>query len=140
MTFYQHITQQKIDTEALLATAYHQAAGAVVLFLGNIRNHHLGDAVEQVYYEAHLKMAEASIVKILVDAKKKWALHYAHSVHRVGTLKVSETAVLVVTSASHRQESYQANRYIIDRIKQESPIWKKESLADGSQRWSEGNV
>lgn len=140
MELFKHITDKKIETESLLAEAYHQAAGAVVLFLGNIRNHHLGDAVDQVHYEAHLKMADISIATILAEAQQKWELHYAHSVHRVGTLTVTETAVIVLTACSHRQQSYEANRYIIDRIKKESPIWKREALQDGSQRWSEGNV
>jgi molybdopterin synthase catalytic subunit len=130
-----HITESPIDLNQVLALAHHAKAGAIVLFSGEARNHHEGQAVDLLEYEAHVEMAEALIATILEEAKQKWGLHFAFAQHRIGKVGISESAVVVVTSASHRQEAYEANRHIIDRIKAEVPIWKKEHLSNGKAEW-----
>jgi len=127
--------EEKIDLEQMLQMAHHPRAGAVVLFSGEARNHHEGQAVESLEYEAHKELAEESIRQIMEDAKRKWPLHIALAQHRIGKVAISETAVVVITSASHRKEAYEANQYIIDRIKSETPIWKKEFFASGENVW-----
>lgn len=132
---YPHIAEQPIDMLALLAATQHPEAGAVVLFSGEVRRHNVGKTVDCLAYEAHVPMAHKIIAQIIAEAKQRWALQEAVCQHRIGQLQVGETAVVVVTSSVHRSEAYEANRYIIDRVKHEATIWKKEVYADGSHAW-----
>ena len=100
-----------------------------------LRNHNVGKAVDHLEYEAHVPMANKIIAGIIEDAHAKWDLHSALCQHRIGKLAVSDSAVIVVTASAHRSEAYDANRYIIDRVKHEATIWKKEVYADGSHAW-----
>jgi molybdopterin synthase catalytic subunit len=111
------------------------SAGAIVLFSGEARNHHKGKEVIYLEYEAHESMASKAITDILNVAREKWNLQLARCVHRTGRLYPGESAVIVVTASSHREEAYEANRYIIDRVKSEAPIWKHEFYPDGSSEW-----
>lgn len=133
--FMDYIKEDKIDLAQVIQVAHHPKAGAVVIFSGEARNHHEGQSVEFLEYEAHVLLAEESIKEILEEAKTKWQLHVAFAQHRVGRVEISETAVVVVTSSSHRKEAYEANQYIIDRIKSEAPIWKKEFFVSGENVW-----
>ena len=107
----------------------------MVMFSGEVRNHNAGKEVSYLEYEAHVPMAEKMIVEILTAAKQQWGLHFACCVHRIGKLEVGESAVVVITSHAHRGESYEANQYIIDRVKHEAPIWKHEYYTDGTSQW-----
>jgi molybdopterin synthase catalytic subunit len=80
-------------------------------------------------------MASKIIREILDEAVVKWSLQWAIARHRVGQLLVGESAVVVITAAAHRSEAYAANRFIIDKIKHEAPIWKCEYFADGTKEW-----
>ncbi len=124
-----------IDMSGLLAGAHHPGAGAVVLFSGEVRDSNRGKAVAFLEYEAYGLMAQKVIAEILVTAREKWSLHIAVAQHRTGKVAVGDTAVVVITASAHRSEAYAANRYIIDRIKHEAPIWKCEHYADGTQEW-----
>jgi molybdopterin synthase catalytic subunit len=119
----------------LLRRAHHPGAGAVVLFSGEVRDNNLGRAVSFLEYEAYAPLANSMIAEILATAKQRWSLHTALAQHRVGRVAVGDTAVVVVTASAHRSEAYAANRYIIDRIKHEAPIWKCEHFADGTKQW-----
>ena len=72
---------------------------------------------------------------ILSTARAKWKLQIAVARHRIGKVAIGETAVVVITASAHRSEAFEANRYIIDRIKHEAPIWKCEYYADGTREW-----
>lgn len=111
------------------------ASGAFVLFSGEARDNNQGKGVEILDYEAHENMADQFLGEILEEARQKFSLQLAHCVHRVGPVPIGESAVIVVTAGGHREETYAANRYIIDRIKAEAPIWKKEFFQDGSSEW-----
>lgn len=119
----------------LLAGAHHPGAGAVVLFSGEVRNSNRGRAVAFLEYEAYTPLAEKMMREILAAAKEKWSLETAVARHRTGQVAIGETAVVVITASAHRGEAYAANRYIIDRIKHEAPIWKCEHYADGTREW-----
>lgn len=119
----------------MLARAHHPGAGAVVLFSGEVRDNNRGRAVRFLEYEAYVPMAARLIGEILAAAKEKWPLHIALAQHRTGRVAVGDTAVVVITASAHRSEAYAANRYIIDRIKHEAPIWKCEHYADGAKEW-----
>lgn len=129
------ITKKEIDLVALLQKSHCPTAGAVVLFSGEVRNHNIGKAVKYLEYEAHAGMATKMIAEILLAARNRWNLSIAYAQHRIGKVKVTESAVVVITASVHRGEAYASNRYIIDRIKHEVPIWKCEHFADGSKEW-----
>ncbi|TGK00706.1 molybdenum cofactor biosynthesis protein MoaE [Leptospira semungkisensis] len=112
--------------------------GGYVFFSGIVRNVNEGKKVTHLEYEAYVPMANDTIRKILLDAKEKWDLLHADCIHRLGKLNISEIAVIVETGSMHRAEAYAANRYIIDRVKHEVPIWKREFYLDGSSEWSQG--
>lgn len=106
-----------------------------MLFSGDVRINNLGREVAYLEFEAHEKLAVKMIREILDDATRKWQLHVAAAQHRLGKVGISECAVVVITASPHRKEAYQANRYIMDRIKHEVPIWKCEYFSDGSYLW-----
>ena len=129
------VVDRPIDLVGLLAAGHHPAAGAVVLFSGEVRESNLGRAVAYLEYEAHVPLAERMIAEILCEAKAKWRLSVAIAQHRIGRVGIGETAVVVITASPHRSEAYNANRHIIDRIKHEAPIWKCEHYQDGTKEW-----
>jgi molybdopterin synthase catalytic subunit len=131
----EHITADSLDIGELLRTAHHPGAGAVVLFSGEVRDNNRGREVAFLEYESYRPLASRMIGEILQEARSKWQLRIAIARHREGRLSVGETAVVVITASAHRSEAYAANRYIIDRIKHEAPIWKCEHYRDGSHEW-----
>jgi sulfur-carrier protein adenylyltransferase/sulfurtransferase len=110
-------------------------AGAMASFEGWVRNHHEGRAVLRLEYEAYADLAGLEGNRILTEAIQKFDLTHARCVHRTGNLAVGELAVWVGVSAFHRDEAFQACRFIIDEIKVRLPIWKKEYFADGTVAW-----
>ncbi len=130
-----HITDKEIDVAAGYNAAKHNRSGAIVMFSGDVRDLNQGKEVLYIDYEAYIPMAEKTIAQILNDVRQKWDLQHAACIHRIGKVDICETAVLVVTSSAHRKEAYAANQYIIDRVKQEAPIWKHEFFADGTSEW-----
>ncbi len=131
----QHLSPHTLNWAALFEAAHHPEAGAVVLFSGETRGHSQGKTVDYLWYEAHESLAESLIRSILDEAIQRWSLTGAWAVHRTGKVGVSGCAVVVITSSPHRREAYAANRYIIDRIKHEAPIWKCEYFTDGTHAW-----
>ncbi len=129
------LSHEPIDMVGLLAGAHHPGAGAVVLFSGEVRDHNRGRAVSFLEYEAYGPLAEKMIHDILAEARSRWSLQIALAQHRTGVVAIGDTAVVVITASAHREEAYAANRYIIDRIKHNAPIWKCEHYADGSREW-----
>ncbi len=129
------VSDAPIDLGEMIKLGHDVASGALVLFSGEVRNHNEGRGVVYLEYEAHKSMAEKSIREIIADAKERWPLNFALCVHRVGPVQLTECAVVVITSSVHRGEAYAANRYIIDRVKYEAPIWKREFFTDGTSKW-----
>jgi len=129
------ISPDPLDIAALLKEAHHPGAGGLVLFSGEVRDNNRGRAVAHLEYEAHEALASQLIEEILKAAIEKWGLQIAVACHRTGKVAIGETAVVVITASAHRSEAYAANKYIIDRIKHEAPIWKCEYYIDGSHEW-----
>ena len=127
------ITTEALSAEGLIERVRDPRAGAVVTFQGVTRN------VDRLEYEAYAEMAEPRIEAILRDAIERHGLCAAAAEHRVGTVPLSEPSVLVAVSAPHRGEAFAGAREVIDRIKAEAPIWKKE-VAGGEERWVEGTA
>ncbi|MDF3818392.1 molybdenum cofactor biosynthesis protein MoaE [Leptospira sp. 96542] len=114
--------------------------GGYVLFAGVVRNINEGRAVTHLEYDAYPELAEKMIGEIITEVCKLWKLEFIECTHRLGTVKLGEVAVLVITGSVHRDEAYKANRMIIDRVKHEVPIWKKEFYVDGTSEWSKGCI
>lgn len=131
-----HITEEKLELPTHFPAL--PSMGGFVLFAGIVRDINEGKKVTHLEYEAYHEMANQMIETIIQDAFKTWDLEYAECIHRLGKLGLGDVAVLVNTGAVHRDEAYKANRYIIDRVKHEVPIWKKEYYVDGSSEWSKG--
>ncbi|MGV3704681.1 MAG: molybdenum cofactor biosynthesis protein MoaE [Arcticibacter sp.] len=131
----EYITEEALDLAGLLSGSHHPAAGAVVLFSGEVRDNNVGRRVSYIDYESYVPLASKMMRQILEDAKARWDLTIAVAQHRVGKVQVLESAVVVITASAHRSEAYASNRYIIDRIKHEVPIWKCEYFEDGTSIW-----
>ncbi len=132
---YKYISAEPIDLIGLLEKARHPKAGAIVLFSGETRDLSHGQAVDYLDYEAQEAIASKMIEDLLKEATEKWQLNFAVAQHRIGRVGVCECAVVVITASPHRREAYAANKYIIDKIKHEAPIWKCEFFADGTKEW-----
>lgn len=129
------LTSDAIDYHALTDAVLRPDCGAVVLFLGTVRE--LTGDVRTVFldYEAYPPMAEAKMAAIEADVRSKWPVGDVAIVHRLGRLGVGEVSVAVAVSCPHRAQAFEACRYAIDRVKELVPIWKKENAPDGSTDW-----
>jgi molybdopterin synthase catalytic subunit len=130
-TAHARVTDEALSLERLAALVGRPAAGAVVTFQGTTRD------VERLEYEAYHEMAEQRIASIVADAIARHGLEAAAAEHRVGIVPLGEASVAVAASAAHRTEAFAGAREIIDRIKAEAPIWKKE-VEGGEAHWVEG--
>jgi len=137
MITMKHIQYNEIDYRTLFDKFRDPNSGAVVLFSGEVRDNNKGRTVTHLEYEAYEPMADKMIGEILEEAKNRYRLNHAACVHRVGRVDISGCAVVVVTGAGHRKEAYDANRYIIDRVKNDVPIWKHEFFTDGTSEWGQ---
>lgn len=135
MQFEDYLTYEPIDIGALLTKARNPYTGGMVMFSGEVRNRNKRKEVLYLEYEAYEPMARKKIAEIINDAQKKWKLNHAVCIHRLGKLEISDCAILVITGSVHRAEAYDANRYIVDRVKMEVPIWKNEFFSDGTNEW-----
>jgi adenylyltransferase/sulfurtransferase len=129
------ITNVPIDRDGLRRELQDPARGALVLFEGWIRNHNEGREVVMLEYEVYRPLAVSEGERILAEAAQRFGIEEAACVHREGLLELGEVAVLAAAVAAHREQAFQACRYIIDEVKQRLPIWKKEHYADGQAHW-----
>ena len=128
------LTDAAIDVAALEGAIAGSGHGAVVTFVGRARDRaDDGRAVLELEYEAYPEMAGAVLAEIVGEAERRWAGCRAAVVHRVGLVPIGEAAVAIVTVAPHRSDAYEANRFVIEAIKERLPIWKRERFADGSE-------
>lgn len=128
-------TEQPLDPGALIAEVSDPACGGIGVFVGTVRSSAASGAeagVEALEYEAHPELAPAALEDIARRAQQKWGLERLVAVHRTGRCDLGEPTVVVACAAPHRAEALDACRWIIDTIKAEVPIWKKELYADGS--------
>jgi molybdopterin synthase catalytic subunit len=129
------VTDTPIDREALRSSLLNRSSGACVIFEGWIRDHNEGKEVLRLEYEVYRPLASSEGELVIAEAMEKYDIKGAACIHREGLLELSETAVVAAAVAAHRDEAFQACRYIIDEIKHRLPIWKKEHYADGQAHW-----
>jgi len=143
MTSLLAIGPARLELDALVAAVSLRpgepagADGAVVAFLGVVRNHNAGRRVQYLEYEAYEPLALKTFERIADEVGHRWpgarlALH-----HRIGRLEIGDASVAILTASPHRADAYAANRYTIERVKQIAPIWKREFF-DGGDVWIEG--
>ena len=111
------------------------SCGGYVSFEGWVRNENEGQVVERLEYEAYEPLCISEGEKVLAEAKEMYPYLEAHCVHRVGLLDIGECAVWIGVVSAHRDEAFEACRYIIDEIKVRLPVWKKEHYANGDSGW-----
>lgn len=115
--------------------------GALSSFLGVVRNHNHGKKVVAVAYDAFEPLACEILRQIGREAQDRWGQEIGFLiVHRTGRLEVGEASVLIAAQAPHRDEAYQASRYVIEELKKRTPIWKKEYYENGETEWLKGHA
>ncbi len=132
-----NISQEKIKPEVLSAELYlDESLGGIVIFEGRVRNHSAGKKVLKLEYEAYRELALSEGRKILQEAFEQFAqVKRIICVHAHGELKPGELAVFVGAAAEHRDEAFQACRYVVEGVKHRLPIWKKETFESGESHW-----
>lgn len=129
-----NITDKTIDVQQVINSVTNDGAGAVNVFIGTVRNNANGKNVIRLEFEAYETMAVAEIKNILDAASAKWPLLASAVSHRVGSLIPGDVAVVIAVASPHRKESFEACQYIIDTLKMNVPIWKKE-VFEGGEEW-----
>jgi molybdopterin synthase catalytic subunit len=129
------LTNAVIDANDVLRYVSSPLAGAVVLFLGTTRELTGGRRTASLDYEAFGEMAEEKLAELEAEARRRWPITECAIVHRLGHLELGEASVAVAVSTPHRRDAFEAGQWLIDRLKQVVPIWKKENWADGTSQW-----
>ena len=129
------ITSDEIELGDVIRAVEAGDAGAIVHFLGVVRNNTEGREVSYLEYEAYPPMAEKKMAEIAQEIHEKWGLDRVAMIHRVGRLEIGEVSVAVAVASPHRREAFEACHYAMNRLKQIVPIWKREVWTDGEEEW-----
>lgn len=131
------LTDQQLDTEAVVEFLRDERAGGIDLFLGTTRQFTGDRETEQLEYEAYGRMAVDEMRQLAEEAAERWPLVKVLVHHRTGVVSVTASSVIVGASSPHRKDAFEATRFLIDTLKKEVPIWKKERFAGGDTKWVE---
>jgi len=133
------IGQAPLDAQQIVAAvgAADGRDGAIVTFLGLVRNHNAGRSVRYLEYEAYEPLALKAFERIAAEIRDRWPSAHLALHHRLGRLQIGEASIAIATRSPHRGDAYAACRYAIERVKQIAPIWKREFF-DGGDVWIEG--
>ena len=129
------ITNDPIDYQALTESVRSTQSGAVILFLGTVREMTDGRRTQGLAYEAYPRMAEAKLAELEAAARSRWPIDRVGMVHRLGCLELGEISVAIAVSCPHRKQAFEAGQFLIDELKVSVPIWKQEKWDDGSIEW-----
>lgn len=129
------VSDVAIDTAAVAALVDDARAGAVVTFVGAVRNHDDGRDVTSLSYSAH-PSAEATLREVADEFRGRDGVHAIAVVHRVGELAIGDVALFAVVAASHRGQAFSCASDLVDRVKESVPIWKHQHYVDGTSDWS----
>ena len=134
------LCDKPINVATVLDLVQSPAAGAVVLFLGTTREMTAGRQTESLEYECYPEMARKKLAELEAQARRRWPIVQCAIVHRLGHLELSEASVAVAVSTPHREDAFAAAKWLIDTMKQDVPIWKRENWADGTTQWVHPNA
>lgn len=132
------IREEPLSLDEVLAAVEHPRAGAVGLFVGQVRDHDHGRAVTALDYSAHPSAADraaAVAAELLTSLGAERGVLRAAVLHRVGALGIGDLAIVAAVSAEHRAEAMTTCHALVDRVKAEVPIWKHQVFADGTEEW-----
>jgi molybdopterin synthase catalytic subunit len=128
-----------VDPQEALAFVADDGSGGTCVFVGTVRDHSDAGGVTALYYEAWDELAERRMHEVASEMFERWPVRRAALLHRTGKLGVGEVSVVVACSAPHRADAFEACRHGIERLKEDAPIWKKESLTTGESEWVMGS-
>lgn len=111
--------------------------GAIVTFVGKVRDFNQGEQVKGLALEHYPGMTEKALADIVAQARGRWPLQECTLIHRIGELLLGDQIVLVAVSSAHREAAFEACHFIMDFLKTRAPFWKKELTAEGIARWVE---
>jgi molybdopterin synthase catalytic subunit len=120
------VVPRPITADEVLRAVEHEDAGGLVTFTGRVRRHSRGREVVRLEYEAYVPMAVATLRDLGEQAAARWPGVRCAIAHRIGVLAIGDVAVAIAVAAPHRAEAFEACRWLIDRLKEVAPIWKKE--------------
>jgi molybdopterin synthase catalytic subunit len=129
------ITPEPIDIPFAIESVRTTRAGAICSFFGTVRELTGDRRTIALEYEAYPVMASKKLAELEVEARARWPIQELAIIHRVGRLELGEVSVVIAVSCPHRNEAFEACRWLIDTLKEVVPIWKKELEADGSEEW-----
>lgn len=133
------VTADELDPGRVVEHVRRDDAGAIALFYGIVRDHNRGRKVMHLEYDAYPEMATKVMQRIADEVKERFNIAETAIQHRTGRLEVGETSLLVAVSSAHRKEAFEACHALVDRLKEEVPIWKKE-VFEGGEEWIEGDA
>lgn len=126
------LTRKPIDSRSLALELLRPEDGAIVTFDGVTRNHNRGREVLYLEYEAYETMAPKVMAQIATEARNQWQIDAVGIIHRLGRVDIGESSVAIVVTSAHRRAAFEACHFLIDRLKQIVPIWKREYYRDGA--------
>ena len=132
------LSDSPLDAAALIAEVSAPGCGATSVFLGTVRASAEDGAVEGIEYSSYPEMAEAEFGRMVDEAQQRWPQARIALRHRTGWIPLGEASIAVAVATPHRAEACDCSRFLIEETKKRAPIWKKERLSGGKQRWVEG--
>lgn len=135
---FKRIQQTTLTQDCFDEIQYFPECGGIGIFIGTVRNHHEGKAVQALKYTSYAPVSEKMIRQIEQDIQQKYAVQYVRVIHRIGALKIGETAIIAIAYAAHRREAFAACEEAVERVKHEVPVWKEEFYTDGSSQYIAG--
>jgi molybdopterin synthase catalytic subunit len=133
------MTSDPLSVDEALASVADDGAGGTCVFVGTVRDHSKAGDVTGLRYEAWDELAVTRLHEIAGELFERWPVRKVAILHRTGDLRVGEASVVIACSAPHRNDAFEACRHGIERLKEDVPIWKKESLVSGDAHWVMGS-
>ncbi|HYF12648.1 MAG TPA: molybdenum cofactor biosynthesis protein MoaE [Actinomycetota bacterium] len=133
------VTAEAIGIEEVSSFVADPGAGGTCVFVGTVRDRSDAGDVTGLTYEAWEDLAHRRLLELARDVRSRWPLRKVAIVHRLGALTVGDVSVAIAVSAAHRAEAFDACRELIERLKHDVPIWKKEHLTSGDASWVMGS-
>jgi molybdopterin synthase catalytic subunit len=133
--YFIEVTTEKLNLLPLQEFCLTENSGALDIFIGTVRDHFDGRKVRAIEYQGYPAMAEKILLGITERAFKKSPVNRLAIQHRIGLLTLKEASVIIVVSAAHRAEAFETARFVIEEIKKDIPVWKKEIFEDGTVGW-----
>lgn len=134
------LQHEKLDTDAVVRFLQTPTAGGIDIFLGTTRQWTDGRETTHLAYECYPSMALKEMQRLADKACERWPVEKVCLLHRLGVVEVSEASVIIGVATPHRVDAFAACRFLIDTLKKQVPIWKREVFADGSTEWVEGDA